>query len=58
MNLISPKLHIFKKGEYFHKSIHMLGFNKYFCKNKKSKLYFGDCVAVLNDSQNNACFAS
>jgi hypothetical protein len=27
----------------------MLIFNKYFYKNKKSKLYFGDRVAVLND---------
>jgi hypothetical protein len=28
----------------------MLVFNKYFYKNKKSKLYFGDRFAVLNDS--------
>jgi hypothetical protein len=27
----------------------MLVFNKYLYKNKKLKLYFGDCVAVLND---------
>jgi hypothetical protein len=27
----------------------MLVFNNYFYKNKKSKLYFGDRVAVLND---------
>jgi hypothetical protein len=27
----------------------MLVFNKYFYKNKKSKLYFEDHVAVLND---------
>jgi hypothetical protein len=27
----------------------MLFFNKYFYKKKKSKLYFGDRVAVLND---------
>jgi hypothetical protein len=27
----------------------MLVFNKYFYKNKKSKLYIGDSVAVLND---------
>jgi hypothetical protein len=27
----------------------MLIFNKYLYKNKKSKLYFGDRVAVLND---------
>jgi hypothetical protein len=27
----------------------MLVFNKYFYKNKKSKLYVGDRVAVLND---------
>jgi hypothetical protein len=34
--------------KYFHKSIHMLVFNNYFCKNRKSKLHFGDRVAVLN----------
>jgi hypothetical protein len=33
----------------FHKSIVMLVFNKYFNKNKKSKLCIGDRVAVLND---------
>jgi hypothetical protein len=27
----------------------MVVFNKYFYKNKKLKLYFGDRVAVLND---------
>jgi hypothetical protein len=27
----------------------MLVFNKYLYKNKKSNLYFGDYVAVLND---------
>jgi hypothetical protein len=27
----------------------MLVFNKYFYKNKKSKLYFEDRIAVLND---------
>jgi hypothetical protein len=27
----------------------MLVLNKYFYKNNKSKLYFGDCVTVLND---------
>jgi hypothetical protein len=27
----------------------MLVFNKYFYKNEKSKLYFGDRVVVLND---------
>jgi hypothetical protein len=27
----------------------MLDFNKYFYKKKKSKLYFGERVAVLND---------
>jgi hypothetical protein len=27
----------------------MLVFNKCFCKNKKSKLYFGDRVVVLNN---------
>jgi hypothetical protein len=27
----------------------MLVFNNYFYKNKKSKLYFGDRVTVLND---------
>jgi hypothetical protein len=26
----------------------MLAFNNYFCKNRKSKLHFGDRVAVLN----------
>jgi hypothetical protein len=26
----------------------MLVFNNYFCKNRKSKLRFGDCVVVLN----------
>jgi hypothetical protein len=26
----------------------MLVFNNYFCKNRKSKLHFGDRVAVLN----------
>jgi hypothetical protein len=35
--------------KYFHKSIHMSVFNKYFYKKKKSKLYFGDRVVVLND---------
>jgi hypothetical protein len=28
----------------------MLVFNKFFYKNKMSKLYFGDCVAILNNS--------
>jgi hypothetical protein len=36
-------------AKYFHKSIDMLVFNIYFYKNKKSKLHFGDRVAVLND---------
>jgi hypothetical protein len=36
-------------AKYFHKTIHMLVFNKYFYKNKKSKLYFGDSVVVVND---------
>jgi hypothetical protein len=36
-------------AKYFYKSIHMLFFNTYFYKNKKSKLHFGDRVAVLND---------
>jgi hypothetical protein len=36
-------------AKYFHKNIHMLVIDKYFYKNKKSKLYFGDRV-VLNDS--------
>ena len=35
--------------KYFHKNIHIALFNKYFYRNKKSKLYFGDRVAVLND---------
>jgi hypothetical protein len=34
--------------KYFHKSIHMLVFNNYSCKNRKSKLHFGDRVIVLN----------
>jgi GTPase len=29
--------------------IHTLVFNKYFYKNKKSKLHFGDRVALRND---------
>jgi hypothetical protein len=29
--------------------MHMLFFNTYFYKNKKSKLHFRDCVTVLND---------
>jgi hypothetical protein len=35
-------------AKYFHKSIHILVFNKYFYKKKKSKLYFGNRIAVLN----------
>jgi hypothetical protein len=35
--------------KYFQIIIHMLVFNNYFCKNRKSKLYFGDRVAILND---------
>ncbi len=38
---------VFEK--YFHKSIHISLFNKYFYKNKESKLCFEDCVAVLNN---------
>jgi hypothetical protein len=34
--------------EYFHKSIHILVFNKSFYKNKKSKLYFEERVVILN----------
>jgi hypothetical protein len=33
----------------FYKSIHLLVFNKYVYKNKKSKLYFEYRVAVIND---------
>jgi hypothetical protein len=36
-------------AKYFHKSVHMLVFNKYFYKSKKLKLYFGDRVVVLNN---------
>ena len=32
----------------FHKNKHISFFNKYFYKNKQSKLCFGDRVAVLN----------
>jgi hypothetical protein len=35
-------------AKHFRKSIHMLVFNKYFYKKKKSKLYFGNRIAVLN----------
>jgi hypothetical protein len=35
--------------KYFHKSIHILVFNNYFYKNKKSKLYFRNRVAILNN---------
>jgi hypothetical protein len=35
--------------KYFHKSIHISIFNKYFYKYKKSMLYFDDSVTVLND---------
>ena len=35
--------------KYFHKSIHISLFDKYFYRNKKSKLYFGDHDAVEND---------
>ena len=35
--------------KYFHNSIHISFLNKYFYRNKKSKLCFGDRVAVLND---------
>jgi len=33
----------------FIKNIHIPLFDKYFCKNRESKLRFGDRVAVLND---------
>jgi hypothetical protein len=36
-------------AKYFHKSIHILVFNKYFYKNKESKFYIEDRVVVLND---------
>ena len=35
--------------KYFYKSIHISLFNKYFCRNKKVKLCFGDRVATQND---------
>ena len=38
---------VFEK--YFHKSINISLCDKYFYKNKKSKLNFGDRVAVQND---------
>ena len=34
--------------KYFYESIHISLFDKYFQRNKKSKLCFGDRVAVLN----------
>jgi hypothetical protein len=34
------------KTTYFHKSMHILVFNKNFYKNKESKLYFEDRVVV------------
>jgi len=37
------------KNIYFHKSIQIPLFDKYFCKNKEPKLAFGDRVVVLND---------
>ena len=38
-----------KKKKYFYKSINISLCDKYFYKNKKSKLSFGDRVAVQND---------
>ena len=35
--------------KYFHKSIYILLFNKYFYRNKKLNLCFGDRVTVQND---------
>jgi hypothetical protein len=35
--------------KYFHKSIQISLLDKYFYKNKRSKLCFGDRVAVQND---------
>ena len=35
--------------KYFHKSINISLCDKYFYKNKKSKLSFGDRVAIQND---------
>jgi hypothetical protein len=32
-----------------HKNIHIPLFDKYFYKNKKSELYFGDRISVQND---------
>jgi hypothetical protein len=38
-------------AKYFHKNIHMLVCNKkYFYKNNKLKLYFGDRIAIVNNS--------
>ena len=37
------------RQKYFHKSIHISLFDKYFYKNKKSKLCFGDYVTIQND---------
>jgi hypothetical protein len=45
----SPRDEYICLTKYFHKSIHMLAFNKYFDKNKKSKLYFEDRVIVQID---------
>ena len=35
--------------KYLNKNIHISLFNKYFYKNKRLKLYFGDHVDVQND---------
>jgi hypothetical protein len=42
-------MNIFVLKKYFHKSIHIPLFDKYFYKIKESKLGFGDRVVVLND---------
>ena len=35
--------------KYFYKNIHISLFNKYFYRNKKSNICFGDCVIIQND---------
>ena len=42
-------MNIFILKKYFHKNINISLYDKYFYKNKKSKLSFGDRVAVQND---------
>ena len=42
-------MNIFILKKYFHKNINISLCDKYFYKNKKSKLSFGDRVAIQND---------